>query len=153
MNDLRSKLEEELQTCLTDEALQNLQSRISDAMVAAEENILYNLKANLAYDLAYHVQREAEYVIEAILNGDVKEFERHLHCQEGYYTGRGSVTNVIHFKLFETGCLELRKRLVNAHPELLKEQRILDLEEQVRSLVDQNNALERRFTARYEESR
>jgi hypothetical protein len=52
--------------------------------------------------------------------------------------------------LFETGAIELRKGIVNAHPELLKNERILDLEDQVASLVKQVNEKEQRLESMWE---
>ena len=46
-------------------------------------------------------------------------------------------------RLLQQGCVALRKKIVEAHRDLIAEQRILDLEDQIRSLVAQNNQLER----------
>lgn len=47
--------------------------------------------------------------------------------------------SVIHGQLFEQGAVRLRKEIVDAHRDLLVNERILDLEDQVRSLVVQVN--------------
>jgi hypothetical protein len=41
--------------------------------------------------------------------------------------------------LHDHGCIDLRKRIVDAHRELIANERILDLEDQVKSLVAQVN--------------
>jgi len=78
---------------------------------------------------------------------------RWLSCDKRGYTGRSDGYNtrrsieeqhpVIHGKLFEQGCVRLRKGIVEAHRDLIASERILDLEDQVRSLVAQNNKLTR----------
>ena len=87
--------------------------------------------------------------VEALLEGNEAEMIRWLSCDRRGYTGRsdGYNTNraieeqhpVIHGKLFEQGCVRLRKMIVEAHRDLITDQRILDLADQVRSLVAQNN--------------
>ena len=139
---LRSKLEEVLQAGFSDEALAaaNKQARsIADTLT---ESIEYGIKGSLAYNLASHVERMATNAVEALLAGNDEMMRGYLSCDERWYTGRGKEHPVIHGALFETGCIELRKKIVDAHAELLKSERIMDLEDQVRSLVLQVNKLE-----------
>jgi len=60
---------------------------------------------------------------------------------------------VIRGKLFETGAIELRKQIVDAHAELLKAERILDLEDQLKSLVGQLKKMEAEKNAMWERVR
>jgi len=46
---------------------------------------------------------------------------------------------VIHGRLFEQGAVELRKKVAQANEALIRDERILDLEDQVKSLVAQVN--------------
>lgn len=49
---------------------------------------------------------------------------------------------LIHGRLFETGEIELRRKIVEAHPDLLRNERIADLESVVEGLSDQVRKLE-----------
>ncbi len=46
---------------------------------------------------------------------------------------------------FETAAVELRKQVVNTFPDLLKSERVLDLEDQVSSLTAEVNRLNARI--------
>jgi len=142
MNELRQKLEETIDSALTEDVLERVSKKVRDAVSDVVEELDHQLKSDLAYNLAWWVEHMADHAVEAILNGDEEMMRRHLSCQEGHYTGRDKDHPVIHCKLFEPGALELRKRIVDAHPELLKNERILDLEDQVKSLVEQVNKAE-----------
>lgn len=142
MNELRSQIEAAIDGALTEDALAGLRTKISDAMTDVQSNFEYHLKSDVAYNLARHVEDMAERALKAMLEGDDATMRRHLHCEDGRYTGRDRDHPVIHGKLFETGAIELRKQVVNAHAELLKNERILDLEDQVKSLVLQVRKLE-----------
>lgn len=116
-----------------------------------EESIIWRLRDDLSTQLAWITREAAGRAIDAVLKGNQKELERWLSCDRGAYTGRSGEGTfarpiedahpVIHGKLFETGALELRKQIVDAHADLLKTQRILDLEDQVRALTARNAKL------------
>lgn len=94
-----------------------------------------------------HIRDMAARVVTEILEGREDQMIRYLGSDG--YTGRSTERGhpVIHGTLFEQGALALRKKIVDAHADLIKNERILDLEDQVRSLVQQINekdvALER----------
>lgn len=94
--------------------------------------------------------------MEAMLQGNEDQMRRYLSCDkrgpDGQYTcftGRTDGVNygaprdpahpVIHGRLFETGAIELRKRVAQANEALIRDERIRDLEDQVKSLVAQVN--------------
>ncbi len=141
--DLRSALETSLQDALTDEMISRATEKFRNAVAEIESDLTYSIQSDLAYNLAAWTYSMFEQAIESMLKGDESAMRRHLSCQEGSYTGRDRNHSVIHGRLFETGAIELRKKIVNAHPELLKSERILDLEDQVKSLVAQVHKLER----------
>lgn len=142
MTELRSKLETLLQDTLTDEVLSKLKKQAQELADALVDDLDYRIKSDLAYNLAHWVEDMSDRAITAMLTGDDAEMRKRLSCREGYYNGRDQDHPVIHGRLFETGCIELRKQIVNAHADLLKNQRILDLEDQVKSLVAQVRKLE-----------
>jgi len=149
----RRLLEDTIQQCLTDDAIKNASKKLKDVAADLESDFQYNLQADVAYNLAGWVYRMFEQSVEAMFKGDEAEMRRRLSCQGGSWTGRDRDHPVIHGKLFEIGAIALRKQVVEAHAELLKSERILDLEDQVKSLVAQVNKLEREKSEMWERVR
>jgi len=141
-DNLRQKLEETIDTALTDDVREKLAKKVRDAVTDVVEELDYQLKSDLAHNLAWWVEQMASAAVKAILTGDEDEMRKRLSCQEDHYTGRDRKHPVIHGTLFENGAIELRKKIVDAYPELLKNERILDLEDQVKSLVNEVNRAE-----------
>lgn len=137
MQDLRQKLEDAIDVAFTPEVLEKVNTKVRNAVTELVEELDGQLKTDLAYDLSGWVQMMAGAAVAAILRGDEDEMRKRLSCQEGHYTGRDKTHPVIHGTLFETGAIALRKQIVDAYPELLKNERVLDLEAQVKSLVEQ----------------
>ena len=144
MNEIRSQLEQTLDAGLTDETLVKVRKQMAELASDMAGTLEDRIKIDISYNLAELVERMADDAIEAMLNGDEKLMRKHLSCVNGCWTGRDKDHRVIHGKLFETGCIEMRKRIVDAYPEILKNERILDLEDQVMSLVAQVCQLEAR---------
>ena len=142
VRETRSLLESTLQDALTDDAVKSSLKKVRDLCSDLESDMEYRIQTDLAYNLAGWVHRMFEQAIDAMLKGDEEAMRRYLHCQEGMYNGRDQNHQVIHGKLFEPSAIELRKQIVNAYPELLKNERILDLEDQVSSLVREVHKLE-----------
>ena len=140
----RSAIEEQVDQALTEDALAGVRKRISDVFSDLQSDFEYHLRNDAAYNLGLFVQQMAEDAIKAMLAGDEDAMRRYLQCEPGHYTGRDRDHLVIHNQLFETGAVALRKSIVDAHPEFLKTERILDLEDQVASLVKQVNRLNAR---------
>ena len=92
----------------------------------------------------------AEKFLERVLKGDEdaamallgnkNDSDRYRSC--GYDQGK-PWSSVIHGRLFETSGIELRRKIVAAHPELLKSERIADLEAVVEGLTQQTAKLQR----------
>lgn len=140
-NNLQDILSEEITKCSKDK----IKKYVEDIIYEIQSDIDYRLESDLAVNLSFYVQDMAKSAIEAMLSGNEERFRSYLHCTKNGWTGRGGKHSVIHGKLFETGAIELRKQIVNAHAETLKDERILDLEDQIKSLVKQNNNLEDRI--------
>lgn len=130
------------------DTLKALNKKIQDALSDAQSEFEYWVQSDMAYNIAGNIQHMAESAIEAILNGDENGLRRYLKCEESGNSGRDGKNIVMYGTLHETGAIELRKQIVNAFPELLKTERILDLESQVNSLVEQNNKLQSQIVAR-----
>lgn len=153
MSDDRDALQKALEAVLTDEALAPLTKKVRDLADTIAESVEWSMKDYLAANLAHHVKEMAGRAVGSLLEGNESEMIRWLSCDRRGYTGRSDGYNinrkieeqhpVIHGKLFEQGCVALRKNIARAHAELISSQRILDLEDQVKSLVAQNNKLAR----------
>lgn len=124
---------------LDDERFKTVKKLIEKITVEVEEQILYAVQDNMSANIAHNVATCAERAIEAVLHGDEDQFRRWLYADHRGYTGRERAGEVIHGKLFESSAIALRKKLVDAYPELLKDERIIDLETQVKALVETNN--------------
>lgn len=161
-SDLRDKLRESIQAVLTDEDIQkSVEKGIRNMASEFEGQFEWALKDELAGNISGWAVEMAGRAVEQILNGNEDQLRRYLSCEkraeDGEYigwTGRSDSKywgarravhewhSVIHGQLFERGAVELRKKIVDAHRGVLVNERILDLEDQVRSLVAQVNKLE-----------
>lgn len=139
---------------LEDPRWKTVSKMLKDVAVEFEETLLWRLREDMPSHLASVAREAAEKALEAVLRGDEQELRRWLSCDSGAYTGRAGegyyarsqadAHPIIHGKLFEQGAVLLRKQIVDAHADLLKTERILDLEDQLRSVTLQ-------YTKLYEE--
>ena len=153
MSEDRDALQAALEAVLTGDALEPLTKKARALADDIAEHVEWSMKDYLAANLAYHVKEMAGRAVSALLDGNESEMIRWLSCDSRGHTGRSDQAYntrkpedqhpVIHGKLFEQGGVLLRKRIAQAHAELITNQRILDLEDQVKSLVAQNNKLTR----------
>lgn len=155
--DLAKKLTAILEAGISDDAMKAINKQIEHIRCEIEDDVMYRLKDELAPNLTAWVVDLAKRAVGQILEGNEDQMRRYLSCEKRgedgeYYgwTGRhdpkgwmeGAIIDkhpIIHGTLFEQGCIALRKKIVDAHAELLKNERILDLEDQIKSLVAQVN--------------
>jgi len=159
--DLRKAFEEEISKGLTEKAIEGLQKDLRKVADSFEDDFMWNLKDNLAHNLTAYVADMAARAVEQMLAGNDDQMRRYLSCDkrgpDGQYigwTGRSDVQGigraredhelhpVIHGKLFEQGAVALRKQIASANEALIRDERIRDLEDQVKSLVAQVNKVE-----------
>jgi hypothetical protein len=148
---LRDDLEKSISAGLTEKALEGYRKDLNSLVVKIEEDLMWTLQDNLAYNLTAHIADMAERAVEMMLEGNEDQMRRYLSCDkrgpDGNYigwTGRSDgygnpSHSVIHGKLFEQGALALRKKIAEANENLIRDERIRDLEDQVKSLVLQVN--------------
>lgn len=158
---LTKDLETAIEAGLSEKAVEGFTKQIKNLSAEFEDSLMWSLKDNLAYNLAAWVADMAERAIEQMLLGNEDQMRRYLSCDkrgpDGEYigwTGRSDSQvwgrkredheqhPVIHGQLFEQGAIELRKKVAQAHEALIRDERIRDLEDQVRSLVAQVNKAE-----------
>lgn len=156
--EMQDKLAEILKAGVTDDAMKALHKKLEDITCYIEDDLMYRLKDDLAPNLAAYVADMAQRAVEMLLEGNEDQMRRYLSCEkrgeDGSYIGWNGRSDgqrygakradadqhpVIHGELFETGCIALRQRIVEAHRDLLVNERVLDLEDQVKSLVAQVN--------------
>lgn len=136
---LRDRLQSLLKSAMPEEVMNVARRQIDDVFDEISDRFWRWVKDNMADELAGYARDMAKEIIEAIIAGDEDGLRRLLRCKEGGYTGRDGD----HFvsdndgKLYEVHALQMRRRIVDAYPDLLKNERILDLEDQVRGLVKQ----------------
>lgn len=137
--ELRGKLADALKEGVTDEAIAKAEKQMRDLCDAAMDDIKWRLKDQLAENLAWQVQDWFRRAIEAMFDGNEAEFRRYLNADPKGYTGRDNADSYIgqDGKPFEYGCIVWRRKLVDAFPEILKSERILDLEAQVKSMGEE----------------
>lgn len=141
-----------LEAGATDDAMKGYKKRIYALIEEIDSDMLYRMKEELAPNLSAWVREMAERTITALLAGNEVEIRRYLGCNFGHYTGRmegyvgyGRIKephewhSVIHGRLFEGQYMEVRRKIVEAHRDLIGSERILDLEDQVKSLMAQVN--------------
>lgn len=143
--DYRDKLREMFEAGLDEDTAKRVKKAVSNLTDEIADGIEWWIKDDLAGNLADYVEDQANRAIEAMLAGNVEMVRRYLGCSTGGYTGRDHKHDVIHGRLFETGGIEARKRLVDAFADLIKDERILDLESQVAALVERVNEREARI--------
>lgn len=158
---MRKELEDILESVFTEDVIKAATKKLNDVLAGLEDDFYYNLQDQSAHRLSHWVADMAGKAVEQILEGNEDQMRRYLSCnkrgEDGEYigwTGRSDSETwgckreahewhpVIHGKLFEQGAVALRKKIVDAHRDVLVTERIRDLEDQVRSLVAQNNKLE-----------
>lgn len=157
--ELRDRLTEVLSAGVTDDAVKALKKKVDDVICYVEEDIMYRLKDELAPNLSAYVANMASRAVDQILNGNEDQMRRYLSCEkrgpDGEYigwTGRSDAPSygmrvrephewhpVIHGKLHLSDAVELRRKIAEAHRDLIASERIKDLEDQVASLVAQVN--------------
>lgn len=148
----RDALQDALQAAVTDAAMEPLAKKVKALADEIVDSVEWSVKDYLAANLAHHVKEMAGRAVGAMLNGNESEMVRWLNC-DSTYSGRspGAMGDrpiadqhpIIHGKLFEGGAIALRRKVVEAHRDLIADQRVLDLEDQVRSLIEQNNKMRR----------
>ena len=127
------------------EAGKKIKSKIMDDLWQEME---YGVIDRMSETIEGFVRGMAGRVVQEILEGREDQMKRYLGLDG--YTGRSDGQShfvrerspaemhpVIHGELFETGAIALRKKIAQAHADLIQNERILDLEDQVKSLVDQ----------------
>lgn len=141
MTDTTEAVKGLIETALNDDAMARLVKKMRELQDDLYGYVEYQLKDDLAGNLASLVSQMADNVIEQLLAGNEEQMRRYLHCDLGGYTGREGMNRFImtHGKLNEHSPITLRRQIVEAFPDLIRNERIADLEAQVAALVSEVN--------------
>lgn len=156
--ELKDALQKSLEAGISDDAIKAVKKATDNILYDIESDLQYRMKDELAPHLARYVVDMAEKSVEQLLEGNEDQMRRYLSCEkrdedgtyiswtgrsDGKYGGRQwdayEWHPIIHGKLFEQGAVALRRKIVDANRDLLVNERIRDLEDQVKSLVEQVN--------------
>lgn len=162
-DDIKAQLRKTLEEGLSEDGLKRIKKTVQTFCDEIESDIEWRLKDELAPMLAGYVQEMCVRTIDAILKGNEHEIRRYLHCEQGCHQGRSGdpYSNrkveeqhpIIHAKLHENSCVALRHMIVDAHRDLITEERIKDLEDINKSLIAQVNKAEAERSAMWERVR
>lgn len=97
------------------------------------DEVQFTVIDNMPEALEMLVRDMADRAVEALLMGRPQEVRRYLKLDG--WTGRDRDHQVIHGRLSEPSTMTLRAEVARANENLLRDERILDLEDQVASLV------------------
>jgi hypothetical protein len=169
---ISDRLKDILAEGISDDAMKHVKKACEDVVSQVEDDLMWRIKDDLAPNLTAWCADMAQRAVEQMLEGNDDQMRRYLSCEkrgeDGKYigwTGRSDSDvwgrkredheqhPVIHGSLFEQGAMALRKKVVDAHREMLVSERILDLEDQVKSLVAQVNKAKAEKEAMWERVR
>lgn len=142
---IKSKLAREVgdavEAAFSDEAIKRIKKSVDDILCEVQDDLEWRIKSDVASNLGGHVSEAVERTLEAIINGNEAEMRRYISC-DPHWNGRSHQHTVIHGTLFESGPIKLRRLMAEAHPDLIRNERIADLEKLVEDLTAQVNKLE-----------
>jgi hypothetical protein len=138
-DELRDQLKAVLEAGVSDDTMKRVKKNVDDICYSIEDDIMYRVKETLADNLSAYVVDMANEAVKAMLAGDEGQLRRYLQCQQGGWTGRDRDHAMIHGRLFESDAITMRRKIVEAHRDLITNERIADLEDIQRSLTDQYN--------------
>lgn len=149
--EIADRLKAALEGGISEDTMMPLKKAVDDIVYRIEDDIMYRMKDDLAPNLVSFVAEMASETVGAILAGNEDMMRQYLGCRIGHWTGRSDSPvwsrereatewhPVIHGEMFLQGAVKLRRDIVAAHPDLITNERIKDLEDQVVSLVAQLN--------------
>lgn len=100
--------------------LQKAARKLADEFI---DTATWHIQDNLIPHLSHQVAHWTQEAVRALLAGNERAFRHYLGCEQGSYTGRA------HFYLNHEGeFVAMRRKLAEAAPDLIRNERITDLE-------------------------
>lgn len=123
-----------------------------------QDEIEHHIIGGMAEYIEGYISGAASRVVKALMEGDEREIRKALQLDG--YNGRlngpypnNTGHNVIHGRLHDHQLFELRRKIAETNEALLRDERIKDLQDQVKSLVEQINSKDRRIESLLEDAR
>jgi hypothetical protein len=154
-----SEFEQAMHDCLMEmperDAFKKAKANMLDAIW---EDIEYSVIDRMSETIAGFVRNMANRVVEEILEGREGQMKRYLkldgyigrHEENPAFGPKRDISEahpVIHGSLHENSCIAIRRKMAQAHADLIQNERIKDLEDQVASLVAQVNKKDAKIEA------
>lgn len=136
---LRNGVKKAVEASLTEETLKKLNKQAEAIAEEITSAVRFSIEDTVGYELGTEALNRAEAVIEAILNGNQAALERAIGESNPYTRANPYLQS--DERIMEYGAVELRRRIVDEHPDLLKSSRIKDLEAQKKRLEQRNAEL------------
>lgn len=126
---------EKVKSILSDQQLGNLKKQLEKMLCDVAYSLWSDVELQLCEDVAFNLsgtaQRMAERFVTAVLEGDEKAAKQAFTLGQ-YYTGREYLGIPPMGDFFESEVIAMRRKLVEAHRDLLSNARIEDLEAQLK---------------------
>lgn len=138
-------LDEDVSKLLSDETVRDLKKALSDAVAPVWDDVVFHLKEDTQSNYRDVATAMAQNLIDDVLAGKEGAAEKIFGLTA--YDGR-EYHSIIHGNIHEPSSILLRRRLVEAHADLLRDARVKDLEalvEKMRSDMAQLRAENERF--------
>lgn len=155
-DDMSEELDKITARILTSEVMDALKKKLSQELNPIWENAVNEVVEGASESVSYIASSRAEKFLEAVLAGDA-DAAKNLFGLTGF-TGRERDRNsrglsgpgpVIHGQIFESEPIKLRRQIVEAHADLLRNARIDDLEDQVEAMRTQIERLQKEIDTRW----
>ena len=137
----QSRIDEKIKTILSEEFLKELKEKFSKIADEVFEVVSWYVVENSEWEINQIASERAGKLITAVLEGNEKAAEETFVQWDK--SGVRDSHKLIHGDLYEPGSIGMRRELVEAHPELLKNERIKDLEALVKNVRAEVRELER----------
>jgi len=145
-------LEETIDNALPDDVLKPFEQRLNELAEEATRASYDYFKENIGYWFAEDVRQTVNTIIEYLLKGNTNVVNQYLKLEgyngrsDGAYSQEKELERqhpIIHGKLHENHCLEIRRRIAEANERVITNERVKDLEDQLASVIAQNTQLEK----------
>jgi len=155
-DDIIKSLTASLEKGFDDETINKFKKQIDKAFGEIQETFEYQIKDDIIVNLSYYVKDLATKAVRSLLAGDEAAMRYYLNCErrgEEYYGFVGRTTDgdykasphrVSNGEIFEGEAIALRRKIAHLFTGTILSERLLDLEDQVKSLIEQIKQLETR---------
>lgn len=145
LRERRDEIRAALDLEIGEQDFKKLEKQARDLADEIAEGLLWNLKDNLGDWIASEIRSHAKQAVEAIIAGNMPEARRYLGLAPEGHDGRDWFDRPwfdTSSRLHEFGGVALRRAIVEAHRDLITDERIADLEGQLKGLCQKFYSME-----------